>query len=349
MRLQLPGLRTVLVRDPGPDAPVTIHALLDEGARVDVAASRPDPALTDLAARGLITLVADPDPNGYDLVLRDPGRAAPVPTEPVLGQVILVGGGPGDPGLLTVAGLAAIRAADVIVTDRLAPLASLAAARPDAQIVHVGKIPRGAFTPQEAINSMLVEHARAGRTVVRLKGGDSFVFGRGGEEWNYCVAQGIPVSVIPGVSSSTAVAGLAGIPLTHRGLTQGFVVATGHVAPDDPRGDVEWERLATLGMSIVVMMGVAALPQIVRRLTEAGMDPSTPAACIADGGMPSMRVARARLSTIVEEAHRVGIGAPAITVIGAVVEALRPAPGDHEPSAAPVRMQAKHTLSEEYS
>ena len=142
------------------------------------------------------------------------------------GRVVLVGAGPGDPDLITVAGLKALRDADVIVTDRLVPEALLAEAGKDAEIIPVGKIPRGKFTPQERINEILVEQALAGRVVVRFKGGDPFVFGRGYEEWLACVAAGVPVSYVPGVSSSIAGAGLAGIPVTQRGITQGYTVVS---------------------------------------------------------------------------------------------------------------------------
>jgi uroporphyrin-III C-methyltransferase len=212
----------------------------------------------------------------------------------------------------------------VLVCDRLAPLAALEQARPDAEVVHVGKIPRGEFTPQEQINQILVDRALAGKTVVRLKGGDNFVFGRGGEEWNACVEAGLPVTVIPGVSSSIAVPGLAGVPLTHRHLTQGFVVVSGHVAPDDARSDVDWDALARLGLTIVVLMGVAALPEIAERLISAGMDPSTPAASIADGGMTSQRQVRSTLAALPGAAAEQDIGAPAVTVIGPAVAALLP-------------------------
>ncbi len=148
--------------------------------------------------------------------------------------MVLVGGGPGDPGLLTVAGLEAVRTADVLVVDRLAPLSVLQQARSGAEIIDVAKIPRGSFTPQERINELLVEHGRAGRRVVRLKGGDNFVFGRGGEEWQACAAAGIPVRVVPGVSSAIAGPALAGIPLTHRQLTQGFTVVSGHLPAGRP-------------------------------------------------------------------------------------------------------------------
>ena len=244
------------------------------------------------------------------------------PTPESTGRVYLVGGGPGDPGLLTVAGREALAAADVVITDRLGPVAALAEIAPQAEVVHVGKIPRGDFTPQERINELILEHARAGRTVVRLKGGDGYLFGRGGEEWNECVAAGIPVEAVPGVSSAFAVPALAGIPVTHRGLSQGVAVVSGHVAPEDPRSEVDWAALATSGLTIVVLMGVATLGPIARTLIEAGLDPETPAASIADGASPDQRVVRAPLSGIATAADDGGIAPPAITVIGDVVSAL---------------------------
>lgn len=241
---------------------------------------------------------------------------------PATGRVVLVGGGPGDPGLLTIAGRDALAEADVVVTDRLGPVAAIAEHAPHAEVVHVGKIPRGPFTPQERINEILVEHARAGKVVVRLKGGDGFVFGRGGEEWQECRAAGVPVEVIPGVSSATSVPALAGIPVTHRGLTQGVAVVSGHVAPDDPRSDVAWEALAAAGLTIVVLMGVAHLGAIAHTLVAAGLPAATPAACIMDGTSPQQRVVAATLEQIAEAAAAARIGPPAITVIGPVVDAL---------------------------
>ena len=241
---------------------------------------------------------------------------------PATGRVVLVGGGPGDPGLLTIAGRDALAEADVVVTDRLGPVAAIAEHAPHAEVVHVGKIPRGPFTPQERINEILVEHARAGKVVVRLKGGDGFVFGRGGEEWQECRAAGVPVEVIPGVSSATSVPALAGIPVTHRGLTQGVAVVSGHVAPDDPRSDVAWEALAAAGLTIVVLMGVAHLDAIAHTLVAAGLPAATPAACIMDGASPQQRVVAATLEQIAEAAAAARIGPPAITVIGPVVDAL---------------------------
>ena len=147
------------------------------------------------------------------------------------GEVVLVGGGPGDPDLLTVGGLRALRQADVVLYDHLAPLACLAEVRQGALLIDVAKVPGGRQVPQDEINRLLVEHARTGAMVVRFKGGDPFVLGRGSEEWLACVDAGIPVRVIPGVSSAIAGPELAGIPLTHRGLSQGFTVVSGHVGP----------------------------------------------------------------------------------------------------------------------
>ena len=335
MSLTLTGLTSphVLVTDPGPRVAEMVHELLDQGATVSVRHSdEKEPnevttTLADLAGRRLITLVGTDGPAAYDIVLRDPrgpaARTGPQPTAPEqTGRVVLVGGGPGDVGLLTLRGLAAVRAADVLVCDRLAPLAVLAQARPQAQVIHVGKIPRGAFTPQEAINTVLVEHALAGRNVVRLKGGDNYVFGRGGEEWNACVAAGVPVEVVPGVTSAVAVPALAGIPVTHRGLSQGFVVVSGHVAPGDPRSDVDWVGLARSGLTLVLLMGVAALADIATTLIAAGMDPLTPAACIADGSMPSQRHLVATLESIAQAAQDNDLTPPSVTVIGPVVTAL---------------------------
>ncbi len=237
-----------------------------------------------------------------------------------VGEVVLLGGGPGDPGLLTLAGMDALRAADVIVCDRLAPLAVLDDL--DADVIHVGKIPRGEFTPQERINQLLIDNALAGRKVVRFKGGDNFVFGRGGEEWNACVAAGIDVRIIPGVSSSLAAPALAGIPVTHRELTQGFTVVSGHVPPGDPRSTVDWANLAASDLTLVVLMGVAHLGDIAGTLIEHGRPADTPAACIADAGLPTQHDVRGPLAQIAELAATAGIEPPAVTVIGPVVDAL---------------------------
>lgn len=234
------------------------------------------------------------------------------------GTVVLVGGGPGDPDLITVGGLRAVREADVVVFDRLAPLAVLEEARPGALLLDVGKEPHGRQTPQERINELLIEHARGGRRVVRLKGGDPFVFGRGGEEALACAAAGVEVRVVPGVTSSVAAPALAGIPVTHRTLSQGFTVVSGHVPPGDPRSTLDWAALAQGGTTIVVLMGVTHLGEIADALAAGGLAPETPAAVVERAGDPAMRVVRGSLGEVAGLAHAAGIRPPAITVIGAV-------------------------------
>lgn len=332
--LSFTGL-SVLVARIAPHSVVTVHALLRAGARVTVAADLDDlpTSLRDLAERRLVTLDAEADQAAYDVVLRadvsavpahQPERQGDEGGRPV-GTVTLLGGGLGDPGLLTVAGLEAIREADVIVHDRLAPLSALRHAGDHVEVVDVGKIPRGDFTPQERINEVLVEHALAGRNVLRLKGGDNFVFGRGGEEAEACAAHGVPVVVIPGISSSIAAPALAGIPVTHRTLVQGFTVVSGHVPPGDPRSTLDWGSIARSHTTVVVLMGVATLGAIADTLVAEGMAATTPAAVVADAGLPSMRTARATLADIDATARRAGLGAPAVAVIGdvAALDVLR--------------------------
>jgi len=241
---------------------------------------------------------------------------------PTSGRVVLVGGGPGDPGLLTRRGWQRLAEADVVVVDRLAPLAALDGLRDDVMIVDVSKVPRGAFTSQERINAVLVEHALAGRIVVRLKGGDPFVLGRGMEEVDACVAAGIEVEVVPGVTSAVAVPGLAGIPVTHRGVSQGFSVVSGHVPPGDPRGSVEWGALARSGTTLVCLMAVDNMALIAADLITNGMDATTPVACIQDGAMAGQRVVRTSLERVVTEGP--GVQSPAVIVIGAVAALMRP-------------------------
>ncbi len=234
------------------------------------------------------------------------------------GSVTLVGGGPGDPDLITVAGLEALRQAEVIYYDRLAPTTLLEAL--DAECINVGKIPRGAHTPQNEINALLIKDAQAGKKVVRLKGGDSLIFGRGGEEAIALAAAGIPVQAIPGVTSSVSVPELAGIPLTHRGLSQGVTIVAGHVPPDDVRSQIDWSALAKSGTTIVILMGVKFLPEIVAKLLASGMAGRTPVAVISNGALPEMSVIRARLAEIVNIATRDKVAPPSITIIGDVAE-----------------------------
>jgi uroporphyrin-III C-methyltransferase len=335
--------RRVVVWGGGSAALAPVTALLEAGAVVVVVSDEPGTTVTDLAGRGLLGVRTEDDDSVLDgaaLLVPATGDAdldadaarraaargvlAVRPAVPLLpggdgrGEVVLVGGGPGDPGLLTIAGLEAVRTADVLVVDRLAPLSVLQQVRPGAEVVDVAKIPRGSFTPQERINELLVEHGRAGRRVVRLKGGDNFVFGRGGEEWQACAAAGIPVRVVPGVSSAIAAPALAGIPLTHRQLTQGFTVVSGHLPPGDPGSTLDWAALARAGTTLVVLMGVATLPAITAELIAQGMAPDTPAATVADAGLPSQRDLRGRVADIAALTLDAGIRPPAITVIGAV-------------------------------
>ncbi|MEL4504220.1 uroporphyrinogen-III C-methyltransferase [Luteococcus sp. H138] len=232
------------------------------------------------------------------------------------GTVTLVGGGPGDPGLLTVAGLQALRQADVVLVDHLAPQESLAECSADCEQIWVGKHPRGEFVPQERINELLVTHARAGKRVVRFKGGDNFVFGRGGEEWQACAAAGVAVRVVPGVTSSVAAPALAGVPVTHRNLVQGFTVVSGHVPPGDERSRLDWSALARTSTTLVVLMGVKYLPEITAELIRCGLPATTPVAVVAKAGRPDVTQVRGPLDRIAELASE--ISPPAVTIIGEV-------------------------------
>lgn len=235
------------------------------------------------------------------------------------GRVTLVGGGPGDPGLLTLAGLAALRTADVVLYDHLAPQASLDECPQGVLLIDVGKIPGGRATSQQRINELLIEHGLAGRDVVRFKGGDPFVFGRGGEEAIACAEAGVPVSVIPGVSSSVAGPALAGIPVTHRGVVQAFTVVSGHVPPGHPASTTNWAALAQAGHTIVVLMGVANLGAICAELIANGLSGGTPAAVIADAWLPTMRTVTGTAAGIAGDVEAAAMRPPAIVVIGAVV------------------------------
>lgn len=242
------------------------------------------------------------------------------------GRVTIVGGGPGDPGLITVTGLERLRAADVVITDRLAPTALLDGLGPGVEIIRAGKGPGVHERSQDEINAALIEHALAGKHVVRLKGGDPYVFGRGMEEVLACEAAGIEVEVVPGVSSAVAVPALAGIPVTHRGVAQGFVVVSGHVPPGDPGSDVDWEALARSGCTIVVLMGTRHLEAIASSLVLGGRPAATPVACICEGFGPGERVVRSTLRTVVADARAQGVTHPAVIVVGEVAGELSVAP-----------------------
>lgn len=231
-----------------------------------------------------------------------------------LGSVTLVGGGPGAVDLLTVRGRRALAEADVVVADRLGPVDVLDELAPGVEVIDVGKTPGNHPVPQHEINAILVEQAQRGRRVVRLKGGDPFVYGRGGEEVIACREAGVPVDVVPGVSSALSVPALAGIPLTHRGTVAAFHVISGHDGLDAAALAGVRDRTATL----VVLMGVSQLARITAQALGAGADPALPVAIVESGSTPRQRVTRAPLGEVVERAARVGVRAPAIIVVGDV-------------------------------
>ena len=236
------------------------------------------------------------------------------------GRVALVGGGPGDPGLITVRGRQLLAEADVVVADRLAPRALLDELAPDVELVDAAKIPRGRAMTQDDINAVLVERAQQGLSVVRLKGGDPFVFGRGGEEVLACLAAGVPVTVVPGVTSAIAVPAAAGIPVTHRGITQEFRVISAHIPPDDPRSSVDWAELAVSPATLVLLMGLEHLSQIARTLISSGRDSRTPVSVIVDGTLPTQHIITTGLSAVAGAVSEAGLRPPAIVVIGEVVQ-----------------------------
>ncbi|NSC20638.1 uroporphyrinogen-III C-methyltransferase [Streptomyces albus subsp. chlorinus] len=239
--------------------------------------------------------------------------------------VALVGGGPGDPDLITVRGRRLLAEADVVVADRLGPRDLLDELPPHVEIIDAAKIPYGRAMAQEAINAVLVEHAKAGRSVVRLKGGDPFVFGRGMEEAQQLAAEGVQVTVVPGISSSISVPGAVGIPVTHRGVAHEFTVVSGHVAPDDPRSLVDWPALARLRGTLVLLMAVENLGAIAAALLAHGRPEDTPVAMIQEGTMATERRVDATLATAAERAAAEGVRPPAVIVIGDVV-AVNPRP-----------------------
>jgi len=259
-----------------------------------------------------------------------PAPVEPPPgTTPRPGRVALVGGGPGDAGLITVRGRRLLAAAHVVVVDRLAPRSLLAGLADDVEVVDVGKTSGHHPVPQEEITALLVRHALAGRDVVRLKGGDPYVFGRGGEELDACRAAGLEVEVVPGVTSAVSVPAAAGIPVTHRGLARGFSVLTGH----DDIGHVPGGADHTL----VLLMGVTRLADTARALVAAGRPTDTPVAVVEDGFGPRQRTTVGTLADIADRARAVGVRAPAVTVVGDVVRrspAWDGLPGPLAPHAA---------------
>jgi uroporphyrin-III C-methyltransferase len=236
------------------------------------------------------------------------------------GCVFLVGAGPGDPELLTLKAMRAIGRADALLHDHLVSREILALARPQTQLIYVGKQAGRHAVPQEAINALLVQLSRAGKCVVRLKGGDPFIFGRGGEEAEALAAQDIPFEVIPGITSASGVSCCAGIPLTHRDHAQALVFVTGHLR--DGAAAPDWEAWARPRQTLVIYMGLGALAEICRELVSHGLPASTPGAVVEQGTTPGQRIVVADLDTLADQAREAGIRPPALIIIGEVV-ALR--------------------------
>ncbi|MEP6598876.1 MAG: uroporphyrinogen-III C-methyltransferase [Actinomycetota bacterium] len=283
---------------------------------------------------GLTVAVAGADPR-RSVTLRDAISVAldvgDLPSRPNRrpphGSVALVGGGPGDPELITVRGRRLVAAADVVVVDRLAPRDLLGELPDDVEIIDCGKAAHRHNLTQDEINAVLIDRARAGKRVVRLKGGDPFVFGRGGEELLACVAAGVAVTVVPGISSVLAAPVAAGIPLTHRGVASRFTVASGHQDPDGAGDD-----------TLVLLMAMERLDRVAAGLIEGGRDPGTPAAAIHRATLEGQQVVRAPLRELAGAVRRAGLGAPAVVVVGAVVDAL---PGSANATSADLPQQSE--------
>ncbi|ALR12388.1 uroporphyrinogen-III C-methyltransferase [Mycobacteroides saopaulense] len=253
-------------------------------------------AIHEALQRGLITEIAEVKPEG----------------------VALVGGGPGDPDLITVRGRRLLAQADVVVADRLAPAELLADLGSHVEVIDAAKIPYGRAMAQQEINRVLIERAQQGKFVVRLKGGDPFVFARGYEEVLACAEAGVPVTVVPGVTSAISVPAAAGVPVTHRAVNHEFVVVSGHVAPGHPESLVNWDALAALKGTIVLLMAVERIEQFAKVLIDGGRPADTPVLVVQHGTTDEQRVLRADLATAPERIRSQGVRPPAIIVIGPV-------------------------------
>src|SRR3954469_9570782 len=234
------------------------------------------------------------------------------------GKVFLVGAGPGDPGLLTVRAVELLASADVVIHDRLIPAGALDGVRPDAEVLYVGKEGGGEQVPQDETNRLLLEKARAGHTIVRLKGGDPFVFGRGGEEAQLLRAEGIPYEVVPGVTAGVAAPAYAGVPVTHRGLAPAVAFVTGHEDPAKPDTQLDWPGLAGFPGTLVFYMGVRALPRIAEQLIAAGRPADEPVVIVERGTLARQRSVHGTLATIADRAAEAGVRPPSITLVGPV-------------------------------
>jgi uroporphyrin-III C-methyltransferase/precorrin-2 dehydrogenase/sirohydrochlorin ferrochelatase len=280
-------------------------------------------ALPDLAARRRFYAAIVRGPVAASLRRRQADAAEQAlaqlldqPQHDARGSVVLVGAGPGDPGLLTLNALRALQDADVILHDRLVSDEVLALARRDAQTIAVGKAARAQSVPQERIHQLMLEHARAGRRVVRLKGGDPFVFGRGGEELEFLAAHRIPFEVVPGITAALACGAYAGVPLTHRDHAQSLRLVTAHGG--DSLDTLDWAALAAERQTVAFYMGVAGLATIGDRLRQHGRDAATPVAIIENGSRPDQRVTLATLDALEDLAACGGIQSPALLVVGEV-------------------------------
>ena len=317
-----------------------LRRFISSGAIVTLATPGALPAITDRI--GTVRYAAQPDTSDTAGLLRlvgpawlivDAGLSEPLrrrvseltahlqvlminePPAPSVGQVVLIGGGPGHTGLLTLEACEALRRADVVLYDRLAPTDRLAELAPGTELINVGKSPYHHPISQRSIEQLMIARARNGESVVRLKGGDPFVFGRGGEEMQACIAAGIPVHVVPGVTSSVAVPAAASIPVTHRGVSRSFTVISGHTPPEPE----ELEGLVRLGGTIVILMGISNLTQIVAGLCRAGLNAATPAAAIERGFSDAERSVMSPVGELPAEVRRLDICPPAVVVIGDVV------------------------------
>ena len=250
--------------------------------------------------------------------LVDTGALAARPVRDRGGSVALVGGGPGDPELITVRGRRLLFEADVVVTDRLAPRALLAELPAEVEIIDCGKSAHRHNLTQDEINAVIVDRARAGKRVVRLKGGDPFVFGRGGEEVLACLAAGVAVQVVPGITSAIAAPAAAGIPVTHRGLSADFAVVSGHLDPGRPDAGWNWPELAVGPATLILLMAMGQLAEIAAELIKHGRPADTPSAVIQHATLPEQQVLRAPLAELPELAAAAGFAAPAVVIIGAV-------------------------------
>jgi uroporphyrin-III C-methyltransferase len=321
MSLLLTGVR-VLVAD-GPDAALTADRLTERGALpvtagdllpdapvglVHIAATTPPDAATAALSYGADHGVPVDDRRPHDRTAQDRTGT---------GEVVLVGGGPGDPDLITVAGAREIAAADVILADHLGPV-ELAerAAEGGVEFIDVSKIPYARQVTQDRINELLINRARSGRRVVRLKGGDPFIFGRGFEEIEACAAAGVPVRVVPGVTSATSAPAVAGFSVTHRGLNHDLTLISGHVPPESPKSLVDWDATARMTGTLVLIMAVRNAGAIAARLIAGGKPAATPVAVVESASTPQERVTTTTLAELGETVAREGLGSPAIIVVG---------------------------------